>query len=89
MAHPVYFRSDARLMPETAEPRIEIEGELLDGFERWPRDDARLERPADGGVVGSVLRMDYKGTRLLYRITEMISPGDHYHRPVYAAEWPD
>jgi hypothetical protein len=89
MGHPVYFRSDARIMPGTAEPRIEITGELLGLFERWPKDDARLKRPADGRVVGSVLRMDYQGTLLLYRITAETYPGDECHRPIYAAEWPD
>lgn len=89
MGHPVYFRSDARIMPGTAEPRIEITGELLDLFEKWPKDDASLERPADGGVVGSVLRMDYQGTRLRYRITAETWPADACHRGIYAAEWPD
>lgn len=89
MAPPVAFRSDPRLMPGTAEPRFEIAGELLDLFERWPGDDARLERPADGRVIGSVLRTDYKGMRMLWRITGEAYPGDTYRRPVYIAEWPD
>lgn len=86
---PVSFRSDPRIMPGTAEPRITIEGDLIDLFERWPDDDARLQRPEGGSIVGSVLRLDYQGTRLLYRITGILFPGDTFGRPVYAAEWPD
>lgn len=89
MAPPVTYRSDPRLMPGTAEPRIEIDGHLLDLFERWPQDDARLERPADGRVVGSLLRTNWKGTRMLWRITGEAYPGDISRHPVYVAEWPD
>lgn len=87
--NPITFRSDVRIMPGTAEPRILIDGELLDLFEHYPKDDARLSLPADGGIVGAVLTMDYQGTRLLWRITREAYPADMYHYAVYEAEWPD
>lgn len=86
---PITSRSDPRIMPGSPEPRVEIGGELLKLVEKWPDDDCRLERPADGGMVGSVLRMDYKGTRLLYRITGVAHPAFGFHDAVYVAEWPD
>lgn len=86
---PVTFRSDARLMPETAVPRIEITGDLLELFERWPADDARMERAPDGRIVGSLIRMNYRDRYLVWRITDEVWPADTYHGSVYAAEWPD
>jgi hypothetical protein len=90
MAHPITFRSDRRLMPGTAEPRIEIDGALLGLFERWPSDDAILERPEeDGPVAGSLLKLRYKGSYLVWRITGEVYPADTYHEAIWAAEWPD
>lgn len=89
MAPPIAFRSDVRLMPETAEPRIEITGELLDLIDRWPADDATLERPEDGLIVGSLLKLRYKGSYLVWRITGEAYRADTYHRAIYSAEWPD
>jgi len=44
---PVHYRSDPRIMPPSPEPRVLITAELLELFDRWPRDDARLERGED------------------------------------------
>lgn len=86
----VYYRSDVRIMPPNPEPRILISGELLGLFERWPSDDARLERGEDGGIVGGVLRLNYNGVRTIYCIKEVAEPKwDPYREAIYAAEWPD
>jgi len=86
---PVHYRSDPRIMPPSPEPRVLITAELLELFDRWPRDDARLERGEDGRIVGSVLRLSYDGVRTVYCIKEVTAPGDAYRGRTYLAEWPD
>ena len=80
--HPITARSDPRIMPDTAVPKIYVSAELLALIERWPNDDARLERQANGDMIGSILRMRLNGTYMVYRIT-----GESPFGNAYKAEW--
>lgn len=86
---PIYARSDPRIMPPNPEPRVLITAELLELFDRWPGDDARLERGEDRRIVGSVLRLHYKGVRTVYCIRGVAEHGDASRGNTYLAEWPD